>query len=73
MPAAGHERTVEGPVRKLPPERRLLILTGAGAGVRARHLCGVGLDLGLPVESLVPLAASEAGQNGRILASLLAP
>src|SRR5208282_1499497 len=30
-------------------------------------------DLGLPVGSLAPLAASEAGQNGHILASLLAP
>lgn len=58
-------------VRKLLPEHRLLILTGAG--IRARHLYGVGLDLGLPVGSLAPLAASEAGQNGHILASLLAP
>ena len=58
-------------LRKLLPEHRLLILTGAG--VRARHLYGVGLDLGLPVGSLAPLAASEAGQNGHILASLLAP
>ena len=58
-------------IRKLLPEHRLLILTGAG--IRARHLYGVGLDLGLPVGSLAPLAASEAGQNGHILASLLAP
>ncbi|MCW2272820.1 molybdenum storage protein subunit alpha [Rhodoblastus acidophilus] len=58
-------------IRKLLPEHRLLILTGAG--VRARHLYGVGLDLGLPVGSLSPLAASEAGQNGHILASMLAP
>lgn len=58
-------------LRKLLPEHRLLILTGAG--IRARHLFGVGLDLGLPVGSLAPLAASEAGQNGHILASLLAP
>jgi molybdenum storage protein len=58
-------------IRKLLPEHRLLILTGAG--VRARHLYSVGLDLGLPVGSLAPLAASEAGQNGHILASLLAP
>ena len=43
-----------------------------GAGIRARHLYSVGLDLGLPVGSLAPLAASEAGQNGHILASLLA-
>lgn len=58
-------------LRKMLPEHRLLILTGAG--IRARHLYGVGLDLGLPVGSLAPLAASEAGQNGHILASLLAP
>ncbi len=58
-------------LRKLLPEHRLLILTGAG--IRARHLYGVGLDLGLPVGSLAPLAASEAGQNGHILASLRAP
>ncbi|MBB4198158.1 molybdenum storage protein subunit alpha [Rhodoblastus sphagnicola] len=57
-------------LRKLLPEHRLLILTGAG--IRARHLYGVGLDLGLPVGALAPLAASEAGQNGHILASLLA-
>ncbi|MCP3477124.1 molybdenum storage protein subunit alpha [Bradyrhizobium sp. CCGUVB1N3] len=58
-------------LRSLLSEHRLLILTGAG--VRARHLYSVGLDLGLPVGSLAPLAASEAGQNGHILASLLAP
>jgi molybdenum storage protein len=58
-------------LRRLLPEHRMLILTGAG--VRARHLYSVGLDLGLPVGSLAPLAASEAGQNGHILASLLAP
>lgn len=58
-------------IRRLLPEHRLLILTGAG--IRARHLYGVGLDLGLPVGSLQPLAASEAGQNGHILAAMLAP
>jgi molybdenum storage protein len=58
-------------LRQLLPEHRLLILTGAG--IRARHLYSVGLDLGLPVGSLAPLAASEAGQNGHILAALLAP
>jgi molybdenum storage protein len=58
-------------LRKLLPEHRLLILTGAG--IRARHVYGVGLDLGLPVGSLASLAASEAGQNGHMLASLLAP
>src|SRR5215470_19765076 len=60
---------VEG-LRQLLPERRLLILTGAG--IRGRHVYSVGLDLGLPVGSLAPLAASEAGQNGHILAALLA-
>src|SRR6202021_3265084 len=58
-------------LRRLLPEHRLLILTGAG--IRARHLYSVGLDLGLPVGSLAPLAASEAGQNRHILAGLLAP
>jgi molybdenum storage protein len=69
----GHEAIlpIVEEIRKLLPEHRLLILTGAG--IRARHLYGVGLDLGLPVGSLAPLAASEAGQNGHILASLLAP
>jgi molybdenum storage protein len=56
-------------LRTLLAEHRLLILTGAGV----RHLYSVGLDLGLPVGSLAPLAASEAGQNGHILACLLAP
>ena len=69
----GHEAIlpIVDEIRKLLPEHRLLILTGAG--IRARHLYSVGLDLGLPVGSLAPLAASEAGQNGHILASLLAP
>jgi molybdenum storage protein len=58
-------------LRKLLPEHRLLILTGAG--IRARHLFSVGLDLGLPSGSLASLAANEAGQNGHILAALLAP
>nr|WP_320134103.1 hypothetical protein [uncultured Holophaga sp.] len=57
-------------IRKVLPEHRLLILTGAG--IRARHLFSVALDLGLPVGSLAPLASNEAGQNGHILASLLA-
>src|SRR6185369_5685861 len=69
----GHEAILPlvDELRALLPEHRLLILTGAG--IRARHLYSVGLDLGLPVGSLAPLAASEAGQNGHILASLLAP
>src|SRR3954451_7492060 len=69
----GHEAILPlvDELRTLLLEHRLLILTGAG--IRARHLYSVGLDLGLPVGSLAPLAASEAGQNGHILASLLAP
>jgi molybdenum storage protein len=35
---------------------------------RARHLYSVGLGLGLTVGSVAPLAASEAGQNGHLLA-----
>ena len=57
-------------LRSLLPEHRMLILTGAG--IRARHVYRVALDLGLPVGSLAALAASEAGQNGHILAALLA-
>src|ERR1700755_3208868 len=69
----GHEAIlpIVEEIRALLPEHRLLILTGAG--IRARHLYSVGLDLGLPVGSLAPLAASEAGQNGHMLAYLLAP
>ena len=68
----GHEAILPlvDELRRLLPEHRMLILTGAG--IRARHLYSVGLDLGLPVGSLAPLAASEAGQNGHILAALLA-
>ena len=57
-------------LRKLLQEHRLLIVTGAG--IRARHLYSVALDLGLPAGSLAPLAATEAGQNGHMLAALLA-
>src|SRR5215813_9092309 len=68
----GHEAILPlvDELRKLLSEHRLLILTGAG--LRARHVYGVGLDLGLPVGSLAPLAATEAGQNGHMLAALLA-
>ncbi len=51
-------------------DHKLLILTGAG--VRARHVLGVGLDLGLPTGALAGLAATEAEQNGHLLAALLA-
>jgi molybdenum storage protein len=49
---------------------RLLILTGPG--VRARHVLGVGLDLGLPTGVLAAMMSTEAEQNGRMIASLLA-
>ncbi|HEY0813029.1 MAG TPA: molybdenum storage protein subunit alpha, partial [Pseudonocardia sp.] len=57
-------------LRALLPEHRMLILTGAG--VRARHVLGVGLDLGMPTGVLASLASVEAEQNGHMLASLLA-
>jgi molybdenum storage protein len=51
-------------------QHRMLILTGAG--IRARHVLGVGLDLGLPTGALSELAATEAEQNGHLVAALLA-
>jgi molybdenum storage protein len=57
-------------LRALLPEHRMLILTGAG--VRARHVLGVGLDLGLPTGVLASLAGVESEQNGHMLAALLA-
>lgn len=51
-------------------EHRMLILTGPG--VRARHILGVGLDLGLPTGVLAGLSATEAEQNGHLVAALLA-
>ncbi|MEQ3550020.1 molybdenum storage protein subunit alpha [Pseudonocardia nematodicida] len=48
----------------------LLICTGAG--IRARHALGVGLDLGLPTGALAEIAAREAEQNGHLVAALLA-
>lgn len=51
-------------------DHRLLILTGPG--IRARHVLGVGLDLGLPTGVLAGLAATEAEQNGHLVAALLA-
>jgi molybdenum storage protein len=49
---------------------KLLIATGPG--IRARHVYGVALDLGLPTGALAALASTEAEQNGRIVAALLA-
>jgi molybdenum storage protein len=57
-------------LRRALPEHRMLILTGPG--VRARHVLGVGLDLGLPTGVLAGLAATEAEQNGHLIAALLA-
>ncbi len=57
-------------LRRALPEHRMLILTGAG--IRARHVYSVALDLGLPTGALAGLAAKEAGQNGHLLAVLLA-
>ncbi|HEV2775916.1 MAG TPA: hypothetical protein VGV90_10020 [Solirubrobacteraceae bacterium] len=51
-------------------EHRMLIATGPG--IRARHVFGVGLDLGLPTGALAALASTEAEQNGHIIAALLA-
>src|SRR5262249_7161625 len=60
-----------GELPRVLPQHRLLLFTRGC--IPARHRFSVGLDLGLPVGSLAPLAASEAGQNGHMLASLLAP
>jgi molybdenum storage protein len=49
---------------------RMLIATGPG--IRARHVWGVALDLGLPTGALASLAGTEAEQNGHIVAALLA-
>lgn len=57
-------------LRATMAEHRMLVLTGAG--VRARHVLGVGLDLGLPTGALAALAAVEAEQNGHLVAALLA-
>jgi len=51
-------------------DHRMLIATGAG--VRARHVFGVALDLGLPTGVLAALASTEAEQNGHMIAALLA-
>jgi len=51
-------------------EHRMLIATGPG--IRARHVWGVALDLGLPTGVLASLASTEAEQNGHMIAALLA-
>ncbi len=66
--------SVLGPVvdelRGVLSKHRLLIL--AGPGVRARHVLGVGLDLGLPTGLLAELMSTEAEQNGHLIAALMA-
>jgi molybdenum storage protein len=57
-------------LRAAMTEHRMLILTGPG--VRARHVLGVGLDLGLPTGVLAALMSIEAEQNGHMIAALLA-
>ena len=57
-------------LRAAMKEHRLLILTGPG--IRARHVLGVGLDLGLPTGVLAALVSAEAEQNGHLIAALLA-
>jgi molybdenum storage protein len=51
-------------------DHRMLIATGPG--IRARHVFGVALDLGLPTGVLASLASTEAEQNGHLIAALLA-
>jgi molybdenum storage protein len=48
------------------------MLIATGAGIRARHVFGVALDLGLPTGVLAALASTEAEQNGHMIAALLA-
>jgi hypothetical protein len=48
------------------------MLIATGAGIRARHVFGVALDLGLPTGALAALASTEAEQNGHMVAALLA-
>jgi molybdenum storage protein len=63
-------RPVVDELRAAMSEHRMLILTGPG--VRARHVLGVGLDLGMPTGVLASLMATEAEQNGHLIAALLA-
>lgn len=61
---------VVGEIAQALAEHKMLVTTGAG--VRARHVLGVGLDLGLPTGVLAGLIATEAEQNGHLVAALLA-
>jgi molybdenum storage protein len=57
-------------LREALNDHKMLIATGAG--IRARHVFGVALDLGLPTGVLASLASTEAEQNGHMIAALLA-
>lgn len=48
------------------------LLIGVGAGIRARHVFSVGLDLGLPTGALAVLAGIDAEMNAHIIGTLLA-
>ncbi|MGI8553126.1 MAG: hypothetical protein ACR2PL_20415 [Dehalococcoidia bacterium] len=48
------------------------LIIGVGAGVRARHVFSVGLDLGLPTGALAVLAGIDAEMNAHIVGALLA-
>lgn len=61
---------IVGELRDALLEHKMLVLTGPG--IRARHVLGVGLDLGLPTGVLAALLSTEAEQNGHIVAALLA-
>ncbi|MBW0090790.1 molybdenum storage protein subunit alpha [Pseudonocardia sp. KRD-184] len=61
---------VVGELSEALPRHRTPITTGAG--IRARHVLGVGPHLGLPTGALAGLAATEAEQNGHMIAALLA-
>lgn len=48
------------------------LMIGVGAGIRARHVFSVGLDLGLPTGALAVLAGIDAEMNAHIVGALLA-
>lgn len=62
--------SVVNELRDAMSSRSLLVLTGTG--IRARHVLGVGLDLGMPTGVLAGLAADEGEANGHLIAALLA-
>jgi molybdenum storage protein len=48
------------------------MIIGVGAGIRARHIFSVGLDLGLPTGALATLSAKDSAQNAYMVSCLLA-